>query len=62
MDRASLRRLVDYAVDAGADGLFYPGVASEFSLLTVEERTAALETVSAGRARPAAGDRGHQRR
>ena len=47
VDRASLRRLVDYAVDAGADGLVYPGVASEFSLLTVEERTAALETVSA---------------
>ena len=47
VDRASLRRLVDYAVDAGADGLVYPGVASEFNLLTVEERTAALETVTA---------------
>ena len=47
VDRASLRRLVDYAVDAGADGLVYPGVASEFDLLTVEERTAALETVTA---------------
>ena len=46
VDRASLRRLVDYAVDAGADGLVYPGVASEFSLLTVEERNAALETVA----------------
>ena len=45
VDRASLRRLVDYAVDAGADGLVYPGVASEFGQLTVEERTAALETV-----------------
>ena len=46
VDRASLRRLVDYAVDAGADGLVYPGVASEFGQLTVEERTAALETVA----------------
>lgn len=47
VDRESLRRLVDYAVDAGADGLVYPGVASEYNLLTVEERTAALETVTA---------------
>ena len=47
VDRASLRRLVDYAVDAAADGLVYPGVASEFNLLTVEERTGALETVTA---------------
>ena len=47
VDWASLRRLVDYAMDAGADGLVYPGVASEFSLLTVEERTAAVETVAA---------------
>ncbi len=46
VDRASLRRLVDYVVDAGADGLVYPGVASEFDLLTVEERTAALEAVA----------------
>ena len=47
VDRASLRRLVDYAVDAGAAGLVYPGVASEFNLLTVAERTAALEAVAA---------------
>ena len=46
VDRESLRRLVDYAVDAGADGLVYPGVASEFGQLTVEERNAALETVA----------------
>ena len=47
VDGASLRRLVDYAVDAGADGLVYPGVASEVGELTFEERTAALETVAA---------------
>ena len=46
VDRSSLRGLVDYAVDAGADGLVYPGVASEFGQLTVEERTAALEAVA----------------
>ena len=46
VDRASLRRLVDYTVDAGADGLVYPGVASEFGQLTVEERTAALEALA----------------
>lgn len=40
VDRASLRRLVDYAVDAGADGLAFPGVASEVGQLTFEERTA----------------------
>ena len=50
VDGASLRRLVDYAADAGADGLVYPGVASEVGQLTFEERTAALETV-AGAAR-----------
>ena len=46
VDGASLRRLVDYATDAGADGLVYPGVASEVGQLTFEERTAALETVA----------------
>ena len=47
VDGESLRRLVDYAVDSGADGLVYPGVASEVGELTFEERTAALETVAA---------------
>ena len=75
VDRESLRRLVDYAVDAGADGLVYPGVASEFGQLTVAERNAALETVvdaargrlpvivgaSAGDARAAAGHAAHGR-
>ena len=75
VDKRPLRRLVDYAVDAGADGVVYPGVASEFDLLTVEERNAALETVadaargrlpvivgaSAGDPRAAAGHAGHGR-
>lgn len=45
VDRKSLRRLVDYAAAAGADGLVYPGVASEFDRLSVAERSSALETV-----------------
>lgn len=45
VDRSSLRRLVDYVAAAGADGLVYPGVASEFDRLSVAERSSALETV-----------------
>jgi 4-hydroxy-tetrahydrodipicolinate synthase len=37
-DEASLRRLVRYAVASGADGVTYPGVASEVSELTPDER------------------------
>ena len=51
VDGESLHRLVDYAVDAGADGIVYPGVASEAGELTFEERTAALEAVAAARGR-----------
>lgn len=39
-DVDSLRRLVRYLVDAGVDGMTYPGVASEFNQLTTEERLA----------------------
>ena len=45
VDRRSLRRLVDYAAAAGADGLVYPGVASEFDRMSAAERSSALETV-----------------
>ena len=47
VDGESLRRLIDYAVDAGADGLVYPGVASAVGELTFEDRTVAIETVAA---------------
>ena len=38
-DAAGLRRLVDYLVRAGVDGITYPGVASEVGNLTPAERT-----------------------
>jgi 4-hydroxy-tetrahydrodipicolinate synthase len=37
-DLASLRRLVDYLVGAGVDGITFPGVASEVAQLTLRER------------------------
>ena len=37
-DETSLRKLVRYVVASGADGATYPGVASEVSELSVEER------------------------
>ena len=37
-DEASLRKLVRYVVASGADGATYPGVASEVSELTTDER------------------------
>ncbi|MFM0340001.1 dihydrodipicolinate synthase family protein [Paraburkholderia fungorum] len=37
-DVASLRNLVRYLIKAGVDGITYPGVASEFGQLSVDER------------------------
>ena len=37
-DEASLRKLVRYVVASGADGATYPGVASEVSELSTDER------------------------
>lgn len=37
-DEHDLRAIVDFILDAGADGLVFPGVASEFDQLTLEER------------------------
>ncbi|CAD6535267.1 dihydrodipicolinate synthase family protein [Paraburkholderia metrosideri] len=37
-DVASLRHLVRYLIKAGVDGITYPGVASEFGQLSVDER------------------------
>ncbi|MDR6889820.1 MULTISPECIES: dihydrodipicolinate synthase family protein [Variovorax] len=44
-DTASLRKLVDYLLRCGVDGLTYPGVASEVGQLTVEERQALVDLV-----------------
>lgn len=45
LDLASLRGLVGYVVAAGADGVVFPGVASEFDFLSPDERNTALEAV-----------------
>ena len=38
LDEAAFRRLVEFAVEAGADGVVYPGMASEVETLTAGER------------------------
>ena len=45
VDHASLRRLVLYAMEASADGLVFPGVASEFGYLSTDERKISFEIV-----------------
>lgn len=46
VDHAGLKRVVGYVLAAGADGVVFPGVASEFNFLTTEERNAALDIVT----------------
>ena len=51
-DEEQLGRVVDWMVRSGADGLVYPGVASEFDQLSVEERqrlSAVVAEANAGR-------------
>ena len=53
LDHASLRRLVEAAIDWGVDGLAAMGVMAEPTTLTAEERETALRTIfdaAAGRA------------
>lgn len=38
IDRDGMRSVVDYVVASGADGLVFPGLASEYDLLTLDER------------------------
>jgi 4-hydroxy-tetrahydrodipicolinate synthase len=45
LDLESLRRLAGYVIAAGADGVVFPGVASEFDFLSPDERNTALEVV-----------------
>ncbi|MBN9496767.1 MAG: dihydrodipicolinate synthase family protein [Alphaproteobacteria bacterium] len=42
VDTASLLRLLEFAVESGADGFVYPGMASEVETLTSAERAAAV--------------------
>jgi 4-hydroxy-tetrahydrodipicolinate synthase len=51
-DRAAFLRLADFAIEAGVDGVVFPGMASEVETLTAEERAglvAALGAHLAGR-------------
>jgi dihydrodipicolinate synthase/N-acetylneuraminate lyase len=38
IDEAGTRRVLDYVVDAGASGIVFPGLASEYDMLSKEER------------------------
>jgi 4-hydroxy-tetrahydrodipicolinate synthase len=38
IDRNGMRSVVEYVVASGADGLVFPGLASEYDLLTLDER------------------------
>ena len=46
-DAQSLRKLVDYLIRCGVDGVTYPGVASEVGQLTPDERQSLLDVVLA---------------
>lgn len=46
VDHQGLARIVRYVMAAGADGVVFPGVASEFDHLGADERNAALEVVT----------------
>jgi 4-hydroxy-tetrahydrodipicolinate synthase len=45
IDRAAMRRLVDYACKSGVSGVVFPGFASEVEHLQADERQALLEIV-----------------
>jgi 4-hydroxy-tetrahydrodipicolinate synthase len=47
LDEAGLAAIARYAIDAGVDGVVYPGVASEYDTLTQEERTRLVDVVAA---------------
>ena len=47
IDRAGMDRIVDFALACGADGVVFPGFASEVDELTAEERTELLRLVVA---------------
>jgi len=45
-DHASMRRVVDFAIECGADAVVYPGVASEVEQLGDDEREALIDIVA----------------
>jgi 4-hydroxy-tetrahydrodipicolinate synthase len=38
IDEAGFARIVDFVIDAGADGVVFPGLASEYDMLSLQER------------------------
>ncbi|HYT96079.1 MAG TPA: dihydrodipicolinate synthase family protein [Casimicrobiaceae bacterium] len=46
-DEPALRAIARYAIEAGADGIVYPGVASEYDTLTMDERVRLVDIVAA---------------
>jgi dihydrodipicolinate synthase/N-acetylneuraminate lyase len=54
VDSAAMRRLVRFALDAGVDGVVFPGFASEVETLTADERETLLQVCveEAGKAVP----------
>ena len=50
-DLDDLKRLVDFIVGAGVDGIVFPGVASEFETLGLEERRVLVAAVAKANAR-----------
>jgi 4-hydroxy-tetrahydrodipicolinate synthase len=50
VDEAAMRRVVAFALAAGAHGLVFPGVASEFNFLSHDERTRLVRLVGAAAA------------
>jgi 4-hydroxy-tetrahydrodipicolinate synthase len=45
-DERGLRAIARYAINAGADGIVYPGVASEYDTLTIDERLRLVDVVA----------------
>jgi 4-hydroxy-tetrahydrodipicolinate synthase len=46
-DEPGLRAIARYAIEAGADGVVYPGIASEHDTLAMEERVRLVDVVAA---------------
>jgi len=46
VDEGDLARLIDFIVESGADGIVFPGVASEFETLETAERTHLVDVVA----------------
>ena len=53
IDEDGLANVIDYAIDRGVDGVVFPGLASEYDMLTLDEREAMIGFIGsrvAGRA------------